>query len=1034
MDKITVPYNKTSDKEVISKIFKMQYIKGFENEIRKFRKEFDASIQNKKWVQLSNEEWLYTPSKCIIYDPASIPRGIYEEKQGRYLSEDELKKAFYLDLKTNPFYCEEKNRFRYMDEYKKERWASFVICGDRYYFDDRDGTKCYRSSSFDNEYVRIIANDIPDEQPLLLYFFQKGFNIFSKGTKEKNLCWFLRELLKKGKVSVGHTIKLKDNFVGELMLGTYSAEELGDEVYDVLSKIMTGQPNKCCDGLLEKDVVDLITSETFKLEDSIKKDFLKTLLECDKKRNAMDSYDETRLKDPNGGHWDLWEVPKKGEKDKTTVSIETGWMARNPVADVKVNGIVGIDFGTKSTVVTYRDGRAKIRPLRIGKGNYTSTIVKEDYENPTVIEFKDIASFLKSYHAKEGRPDTLWDEVTVSHTAAEQMKAPTSQEMISSFFSDIKQWTSDPDRQVRIRDQKSYEKVLGQYRSLEDNPKFDPLEIYAYYLGLFINNMRQGIYLRYKLSYPAKAEMELREKIRKSFERGLKKSLPQAVLNDAECMRKFKVELGMSEPAAYAISALKGYGFGDINDEEKFVYGIFDFGGGTTDFDFGVWETELESRSYDYRITHFGENGDPYLGGENLIELMAFEVFKYNKDSLLKDHIVFSKPHNSEPFIGSEMLISDSREAIVNLKKLAESLRGFWHGDTEAVQTLTRKGEISIQLWPREGGTPKKVDLNIDVKMLDRILDEQIEDGIKQFFIALRGAFAESKSEIVGNPDKIHIFLAGNSSKSKRVVRLFKKHIESYEKGIVESGQGAAGTNYIYFYPPLGTASSEQIISGKLKPIVADIASFEDGSNVVAEKKELVQSLVDALENVDNAAIDSEQDDTAMAQPVVQSNEDKFETPEGLIDLLGKPSGKTGVAFGLLDSKVHVIQHLSAEGKIAFKYYLGYNKRQKFKTVVSPETEYNTWIEFIDVVGRDAEELYYTELAEARTNVMDIESNAVKYMMLNIDLDTVEDDSYIFIRAVDATKIEYVVATKEEMKKNKGEFDSNRITQIEIKN
>ena len=56
-------------------------------------------------------------------------------------------------------------------------------------------------------------------------------------------------------------------------------------------------------------------------------------------------------------------------------------------------------------------------------------------------------------------------------------------------------------------------------------------------------------------------------------------------------------------------------------EDEKIFYGIFDFGGGTTDFDFGIWRqpTEDEEDDFDYVIEHFGASGDRTLGGENLL-------------------------------------------------------------------------------------------------------------------------------------------------------------------------------------------------------------------------------------------------------------------------------------------------------------------------------------------------------------------------------------------------------------------------------
>lgn len=77
----------------------------------------------------------------------------------------------------------------------------------------------------------------------------------------------------------------------------------------------------------------------------------------------------------------------------------------------------------------------------------------------------------------------------------------------------------------------------------------DPIELYAYYIGLYINNMNNGIYMDYVLSFPVTYERKIREAILKSFSRGIKKSLPESILNDTELMKKFNVQAGTSEPA-----------------------------------------------------------------------------------------------------------------------------------------------------------------------------------------------------------------------------------------------------------------------------------------------------------------------------------------------------------------------------------------------------------------------------------------------------------------------------------------------------
>ena len=86
-------------------------------------------------------------------------------------------------------------------------------------------------------------------------------------------------------------------------------------------------------------------------------------------------------------------------------------------------------------------------------------------------------------------------------------------------------------------------------------------------------------------------------------------------------MKKFKVKHGANEPAAYAACALKNFKIEPKDKDDKVYYGVFDFGGGTTDFSFGICKyIGLTSSRYDYEIKHFGEGGDKFLGGENILK------------------------------------------------------------------------------------------------------------------------------------------------------------------------------------------------------------------------------------------------------------------------------------------------------------------------------------------------------------------------------------------------------------------------------
>ena len=149
-----------------------------------------------------------------------------------------------------------------------------------------------------------------------------------------------------------------------------------------------------------------------------------------------------------------------------------------------------------------------------------------------------------------------------------------------------------------IFDSKGFSEQLKPFIQIQDDD-FNPIVLYAYYIGLHINNMNRGICLDYLLSYPVTYEKNVCEKIRHSFEIGLKKSLPSAILEDESIMKYFRVSLTASEPASYAVCALQQFNI-EPENEDKILYGVFDFGGGTADYDYGIYEEEPDDDRYDY--------------------------------------------------------------------------------------------------------------------------------------------------------------------------------------------------------------------------------------------------------------------------------------------------------------------------------------------------------------------------------------------------------------------------------------------------
>lgn len=753
-------------------------------------------------------------------------------------------------------------------------------------------------------------------------------------------------------------------------------------------------------------------------------DTKEVLLNCEKIRADIEPYEERILTDPNRGHWDLW---RNQSSEDYTVQINEEYMARNPECDINENGVIAIDFGTKSTIVVYQSDINHSLPMGIGDGNLSKAPTVKRYENPTVMHFVNIDKFLSDYNEREGRPKTEWNDLTISHTAMEQFSASSSEEYYE-YLHQIKQWAGQREKQFRIQPHEGKSIVLPSFLDLKEDD-INPIELYAYYIGLYINNMRKGhgIFLDYYLSFPVTYEVRIREKIVKSFEKGLKKSLPITILNNPELMSRFHVNGDISEPAAYAVCALQEYGF-DPKDDEEFFYGIFDFGGGTTDFDFGLWR-QSSKRKYDYTIENFGAGGDEFLGGENLLEMLAFEVFKKNQDLMREHGYTFTLAPKCKEFLGSDALLSDSQEAEKNMHNLMEILRPYWEKDVSKKDTndswfenyvneirtksaknayydeieteldeieqdylnneidineamgkiaeiqseynieydfsVSEDTKLVVTLFDRDGKDHANETLEFSVTEINSFIEAKIREGVNNFFSALLLSYQNDK---VKKPTVVNILLAGNSCKSPVVRKVFEEEIEKRQQEIKDkyNVDGSVGKLFEIF-PPLGTT--------------------------------------EAYEKMKERKIDFE--------------EDNFE----------KPTGKTGVAFGLLQcrkgGKIERISNINTESEIPFQFFIGWESRKKFvlfrddtkATKYKGKPDYNIWYKFIEA-DDDVFELYYTTLPECVNGDLLVDGNAaVKRHRCNISI--INEDAFVYIRAIDPHTIEYVVAENDNVEHSK---------------
>jgi len=625
--------------------------------------------------------------------------------------------------------------------------------------------------------------------------------------------------------------------------------------------------------------------------------------------------DKLRFTDINQGMWEFY-APNKNYDSHVELTNPDRIRPRNPELDIR-NAKVAIDFGTSSTVVAIRNN-GKDELLRIGLQEVDfnkNEVMERDFENPTILEFLDINALRKSWHSEPYRPLVNWNNVHCSHEAQNRLRQnDTDTIIVGSMLARLKQWALRDEQQPKVRTTdskknsefefdylKELNPIKGQPIALsEDYPDIDPIELYAWFLGMNINWRERGIYLTYYLTFPVAYPSETKRKILASFRRGLQRSLPHS-LTYSDRFNDFSVTELASEPAAFAAAALPTLKIEPT--EEGVAYAVFDFGGGTTDFDYGIYRIPDDDEcdeGWDDVIEHFGSSGDKFLGGENLIENIAYLTFKANHDTCRDKQIIFTKPIDADSFAGSERLISNSQSALTNTTMLMSKLRSYWE-DNENQQS--KEPVLKLRLLNRDNELID-CELTIDKAMIDQFLSNRLHQGLINFFAGMKASYEQQRGYL---PAEIHILLAGNSSRSS----LLQTLLEPLEVDILQGFKNSSESE--------------------------EFESFTECEKNILDK-EMVRMLnpyVEALglKHWNDLPI------FIFHKPLINDKDDLY-----------KPNTKTGVALGLLKispgETLKVINHdLKDSSDSLFPYYVGTHRRNIFEVGIKRGDDSQSWHE-----------------------------------------------------------------------------------------
>ncbi len=724
--------------------------------------------------------------------------------------------------------------------------------------------------------------------------------------------------------------------------------------------------------------------------------------------------DNLFLTDINQGLWEFYSTDKK-PSHYINIKTRENIRSRNPVKDIQPAN-VAIDFGTSSTVVAIRrDGQDEL--LRIGmqaKDYLTNDIKTEHFENPTVIELIDYPTFLKAWQAETHRPLVNWDTVHSAHEARASFRNNNSDPLIvGSILQRLKQWAmyDEYSENTFVTDQQGHEHAIEHLKRndpsaeneliVNKNYPFDPIELYAWYLGMYINWRSRGIFLNYFMTFPVKFKKQVKENILSSFRRGLQRSLPYTLVQDPAFFQAFSVVEQASEPAAFSAAAFTKL---DIEPTEEGVpYSVFDFGGGTTDFDYGIYRLPIENNDdegdYDAVIEHFGASGDEFLGGELILENLAYLVFQQNIEACRQHEIAFTKPADAKAFAGSEMLLLKTQATITNTTLMMTKLRNLWE---KGSLNTDAEGTETIKLINRHG---KTVDVDIVIKQTDLIsyIESRIFDGLKSFFIEMKSAFIRH-SEDNQVPLNIHLFLAGNSSRSlilQEFLGVSQNNITNYNPADFGTNNATEGANLADM--ELDSVNpeymnAEQAVEGEEQ--APTYAPVNNNPNTVN------------LSNIERAnarhARLQEFLDTAVFAPE-ERPEINIHLPFDSENLDDQITAKTGVAMGLLDlcpgEAIKVINLATEEndGESPFQYFVGTHKLKKFKPCMVKSQPFHEWVE-LGAIRKGQLFVVYTKSAEARTGQLRRGDSRLKEILLSFSGDTT--NCRAFVRVVETDKIE----------------------------
>ena len=438
---------------------------------------------------------------------------------------------------------------------------------------------------------------------------------------------------------------------------------------------------------------------------------------------------------------------------------------------------VVIDFGTSSTCVAYSNSEMITLESMDGKSKNKSRI----FENPTNFMINNWNNFSEKWLREDFpdivRMDYLGDSKGDFIQGHDLKNGYINKEILNATLDRIKLIPYSKlklEKRLKVKANIDNEKeilLMTGNEEQENEESFKPIVAYAYLLGRNIMSPKKGtstelkdeeIPIKFRMTVPTKFDSEVKETIKQDIEKGLKLASPKNIRDLIE------VEIGNEEPVAFVGAMIQEK---ELRWGDKFA--IFDFGGGTLDFAFGLYreadEDEMEEEEIESVLEIYNTDGNERGGAEYLINKLSYYVYRENKDTMLENKIPFIVPLDEEKVhFFNEDLSGKSTNAGLNLKAFNEFItRKIFINDEEI-------SSISMELKNIDNAT-KAPTLTVDKSL--------IKDSIRNHMEMIVDDFIKMMERDIPEPyDNLKIFRAGNGSRSTILEEVFKNKLENHSK------------------------------------------------------------------------------------------------------------------------------------------------------------------------------------------------------------------------------------------------------------